>query len=169
MTVSQALRRLLVLAALLALAGACDRSGEVPRQSSQEFLERRRMATSVVELAEKAIAADDPLKAAATYELLIELWPDLPEARTGGAWRSAAIQARRLSSFSRQLEAQRRQGLALQDRLAETSETLEAMRATLGPLVGSSGAPEDAAAAVGRSAASRLLEAASRAAAEGMP
>ena len=60
---------------------------------------RRKMATEVVRVAEEAHEKEDYQAELEAYRLLVELWPDLPEARTGGNWRDRLQRAERLARY----------------------------------------------------------------------
>lgn len=73
------------LCATCLLCAACD-DPPPPNASAQSLLKRRNQAQTLRRIADDAIAHRDLPAALSAYTLLIELWPDLPEARPGGAW-----------------------------------------------------------------------------------
>ncbi len=73
------------LCAACLLGAACD-DPPTPNASAQSLLKRRNQAQTLRRIADDAAAHNDLAAALSAYNLLIELWPDLPEARPGGAW-----------------------------------------------------------------------------------
>ncbi|OIP42285.1 MAG: hypothetical protein AUK47_04745 [Deltaproteobacteria bacterium CG2_30_63_29] len=131
---------LLLTACLVAVFVACQEPPP-PRQASNAFLERRKMASKMVEVAELAHSREDIEKEAAAYRLLIDLWPDLPEGKTGGAWHDAARRAEKAEQYHRSLTSTRRKGEAIEDRLRVSQDRLEGMKGELGKVLDSSAAP----------------------------
>lgn len=95
-------------------------------------MERRKMAGAMVEVAEAAHTKEDIEKEAAAYRLLIDLWGDLPEGRTGGAWHDAARRAEKSEQYHRSLTSTRQKGQSIEDRLRYSEERLENMKGELG-------------------------------------
>ncbi len=130
--------------ALLVLVAGCGEAKPPPRQSSEAYLARRAMAREVIAVAEEARAATDPRLEAAAYQLLIDLWPDFPEARTGGAWHNSLARAEHLIGVHSSLMETRIRAGVLQDRLQVTGMQIDAMSNKLNPVSGLTEAPRPA-------------------------
>lgn len=124
---------LLMISASL-LVSACN-STPPPDNTSDDWLKRREMANTVVSIAEEAGRNDDLEKQAAAWQLLIDLWADMPEARMGGAWRDEAAETDRLLGYRDELEVTRKLGENLTRKLEQSGDQLETLKTELEPIV----------------------------------
>lgn len=131
------------VALLWALCGLACTPSPPPRHASQDFLERRKMTRHVLEVAKAAESSGDLEKEVQAYAVLVELWPDLPESRQGGAWARQLEARQRLLAYNRKLERAHNKGRALEDRLTTSGQDLSSMGQTLDKVVGETPQPPE--------------------------